>query len=119
MSIRWRLLVFFALVIGAGGLMTFMLVRRAAETQLRSYAFTGDAEKAKVYAGILAEYYAEHMAGWVVPRSLPEVSATMWPSPSATAIRSDRRALIVEKVWAAAGEKLASPLIFSSSLAKT
>ena len=63
MSIKQRLLVFFAIVICIGGLTTFGLVKRATETQFRTFVFSGDAEKAKVYAGILGEYYIEH-SGW-------------------------------------------------------
>jgi Signal transduction histidine kinase len=63
MSIKQRLLVFFAIVICIGGLTTFVLVKRATETQFRTFVFSGDADKAKVYAGILGEYYVEH-SGW-------------------------------------------------------
>ncbi len=63
MSIKQRLLVFFAIVICIGGLTTFGLVKRATEAQFRTFVFSGDAEKAKVYSGILGEYYAEH-SGW-------------------------------------------------------
>jgi Signal transduction histidine kinase len=64
MSIKQRLLLFFAIVVCAGGLATFVLVQRATESQFRSYVFSGDSEKAKVYANILGEYYAEH-SGWM------------------------------------------------------
>lgn len=63
MSIRLRLLLCFGIVICLGGLSSFILVRQATERQFRSYVFSGDAEKARVYAGILGEYYAKH-AGW-------------------------------------------------------
>lgn len=63
MRIGQRLLLFFALVVCAGGLASFVLVRGATESQFRSFVFSGDAQKAKVYADILGEYYAEH-AGW-------------------------------------------------------
>jgi len=63
MSIKQRLLLFFAIVICAGGLTTFGLVKRATESQFRTFVFSGDADKAKVYAGILGEYYARH-SGW-------------------------------------------------------
>jgi signal transduction histidine kinase len=64
MSIKQRLLLFFAIVVCAGGLTTFGLVKRATESQFRTFVFSGDADKAKVYAGILGEYYVEH-SGWV------------------------------------------------------
>jgi len=63
MSIKQRLLAFFAIVICIEGLTTFVLAKKATETQFRTYVFAGDAEKAKVYAGILGEYYIEH-SGW-------------------------------------------------------
>jgi signal transduction histidine kinase len=63
MSIKQRLLLFFAIVVCVGGLSTFILVERATESQFRTFVFSGDADKAKVYAGILAEYYVEH-SGW-------------------------------------------------------
>jgi signal transduction histidine kinase len=63
MSIKQRLLAFFAIVICIGGLTTFVLVRRSTETQFRTFVFSGDADKAKFYAGILGEYYVEHW-GW-------------------------------------------------------
>jgi signal transduction histidine kinase len=63
MSIKQRLILFFAIVICAGGLTTFVLVKRATESQFRTFVFSGDADKAKVYAGILGEYYARH-SGW-------------------------------------------------------
>ena len=63
MKIKQRLLLFFAIVVGAGGLATFALVARATESQFRTFVFSGDAEKARVYADILGEYYVEH-SGW-------------------------------------------------------
>jgi signal transduction histidine kinase len=63
MSIKGRLVASFAIVVCAFGLVVFALVRGAAESQFRSFVFSGDAEKAKVYAGLLGEYYAEH-GGW-------------------------------------------------------
>jgi signal transduction histidine kinase len=63
MSIRQRLLLFFAIVVCAGGFTTVVLVKKATESQFRTFVFSGDADKAKVYAGILGEYYIEH-AGW-------------------------------------------------------
>ena len=63
MSIRRRLLACFAIVVCAGGLATYGLVEKATESQFRTFVFSGDADKARVYAGILAEYYVEH-SGW-------------------------------------------------------
>jgi len=40
--------------------------------------------------------WARCIAGCIVPRSFPEVSAIIRPLASATAIRSDSKALIVE-----------------------
>lgn len=63
MNIKQRLLLFFAIVVCACGVTTFVLVRQATESQFRSFVFSGDAGKAKIYAGILAEYYTQH-GGW-------------------------------------------------------
>ena len=58
-----RLLLFFLLVVLTGSGITFLLVRSSAESVFRSYVFSGDAEKAKVYASILGDYYSEER-GW-------------------------------------------------------
>jgi signal transduction histidine kinase len=63
MNIKQRLLLFFAIAVCAGGLTTFVLVKKATESQFRTFVFSGDADKAKVYAGILGEYYVEQ-SGW-------------------------------------------------------
>ena len=75
MSIKRRLLLFFAIVICAGGLTTYFLVERTTESQFRTFVFSGDAEKAKVYAGILAEYYAEHSSWEGLQSFLSEMPA--------------------------------------------
>jgi signal transduction histidine kinase len=63
MRLRGRLFLFFALVIAVGASTSFVLVRRATESQFRSFVYSGDAEKARVYAGILGDFYAEKK-GW-------------------------------------------------------
>jgi signal transduction histidine kinase len=54
---------YFALVAAFGALAAFLLVRRAAEGSFRSFVFSGDAAKAAVYAGLLADFYAQR-GGW-------------------------------------------------------
>lgn len=63
MSIRRRLLLFFAIVALSAGAATFALVRGATEAEFRSFVFSGDAEKARIYAGMLGDYYAGR-SGW-------------------------------------------------------
>jgi signal transduction histidine kinase len=63
MTIKRRLLLFFAIVALSAGAATFALIRGATEAEFRSFVFSGDAEKAGIYAGILGDYYAGR-AGW-------------------------------------------------------
>jgi signal transduction histidine kinase len=63
MRIRTRLLLSFAAIVCACGLISLFLVRGSAETLFRSFAFSGDSEKAEVYARILEGYYAGQ-GGW-------------------------------------------------------
>jgi two-component system OmpR family sensor kinase/two-component system sensor histidine kinase BaeS len=90
MSIKQRLLLCFAIVVCAGGLTTFGLVKKATESQFRTFVFSGDADKAKVYAGILAEYYVEH-SGWEGLQSfLSEMPAFLHTYGAINALLSDR-----------------------------
>jgi two-component system, OmpR family, sensor kinase len=58
MKLKYRLLLCFALVALACGAVNFLLVKRATEAQFRSFVFSGDEAKARVYAGILGDYYS-------------------------------------------------------------
>lgn len=60
MRLRVRLAAYFFLVIAVAAGTTLFFVRRTTESLFRSYVFSGDAEKAKIYAAILGEYYGEH-----------------------------------------------------------
>jgi len=57
MRLRFRLSLSFLAVAGLAALLSFFLVQRSSEALFRSFVFSGDAEKAKVYAGLLGEYY--------------------------------------------------------------
>ncbi len=63
MKIRYRLALSFAAVVAVSAAVTVVLSRPAAESLFRQLAFAGDAEKAKAYAGLLAEFHAERN-GW-------------------------------------------------------
>jgi two-component system OmpR family sensor kinase/two-component system sensor histidine kinase BaeS len=59
MRLRARLSLFFFAVTALASTSTFVLVRSSTENVFRSFIFTGDAEKAKVYAAILGDWYRE------------------------------------------------------------
>jgi signal transduction histidine kinase len=59
MKLRSRLLASFAIVASACGATTFLLVNGTTETLFRSFVFSGDSGKAKIYAGILGDFYAQ------------------------------------------------------------
>jgi hypothetical protein len=59
MRLKHRLSMLFLAVIAVGSATTLFLVRRSTESMFRSFVFSGDAEKAKAYATILAEYRLE------------------------------------------------------------
>lgn len=63
MRLRFRLPLYFFLVIALGALSSYLLVRRSAEDAFRSYVFEGDAAKARVYAVILSEFLVGR-TGW-------------------------------------------------------
>jgi two-component system OmpR family sensor kinase/two-component system sensor histidine kinase BaeS len=63
MRLKYRLSILFLVVIAVGSAATLVLVRRSTEAMFRSFVFEGDAEKAKAYAAILAEYRLE-TGGW-------------------------------------------------------
>ncbi len=60
MKLRSRLTAYFFLVIAVAAGTTLFFVRNTTESLFRSFIFSGDSEKAKVYATILGEYYSEH-----------------------------------------------------------
>ncbi|MCE1195235.1 ATP-binding protein [bacterium] len=60
MRLRTRLAAYFFLVIAVAAGTTLLFVRGTTESLFRSYVFSGDSEKAKIYASILGEYYDEH-----------------------------------------------------------
>jgi two-component system OmpR family sensor kinase/two-component system sensor histidine kinase BaeS len=60
MRLANRLTLSFLAVIAIGAGSTLLLVRGATESVFRSYVFSGDADKAKAYATILGDWYAEH-----------------------------------------------------------
>jgi signal transduction histidine kinase len=59
MKIKTRLLLILLSVIITGSIFTFGFLRFAARDLLRTYVFSGDREKARLYASLLGEYYLE------------------------------------------------------------
>jgi signal transduction histidine kinase len=57
MRLKARLSLFFCAVILVGSAASLLLVRLTTESTFRSFLFSGDAEKARIYASILSEYY--------------------------------------------------------------
>lgn len=57
MKLKFRLTLSFLAVAALGALLSFYLVRNSSETLFRSFVFSGDSAKAKVYARLLGEYY--------------------------------------------------------------
>lgn len=60
MKLRARLAMYFFLVIALVAGATLFFVRQTTESLFRSFIFSGDSGKAKIYATILGEYYSEH-----------------------------------------------------------
>lgn len=60
MKLRTRLAMYFSLVIAVVAGTTLFFMRQTTESLFRSFVFSGDSEKARVYATILGEYYSEH-----------------------------------------------------------
>lgn len=56
MKLKYKLSILFLLVISLTTLTTLVLVQRSTEIMFRSFVYEGDAEKARSYAAILAEY---------------------------------------------------------------
>jgi signal transduction histidine kinase len=57
MRLKFRLTLAFLAVAALGALLSFFLVQRSSEALFRSFVFSGDSAKAKVYAGSLGEFY--------------------------------------------------------------
>jgi len=62
-KLRSRLAAYFFLVIAVAAGITLLFMRQTTESLFRSFIFSGDSEKAKIYANILSEYYSEQK-GW-------------------------------------------------------
>ena len=60
MKLRTRLLLILLTVILSGSFCTFFLIRASAENVFRSYVFSGDREKAKLYATLLGEFFEKN-----------------------------------------------------------
>lgn len=63
MKLRVRLSMYFLLVICVVAGSSLIFIQHTTENLFRSFIFSGDSEKAKIYATILADYYAENK-GW-------------------------------------------------------
>jgi signal transduction histidine kinase len=73
MRLRGRLPLFFLIVVLLGSIMSLVLVRLTTENVFRSFVFSGDAAKARTYAAILADYYAENRDWKKVQAFLSEI----------------------------------------------
>ncbi len=105
MKLKYRLTFFFLIVIALGAASTLFLVRGSTETVFRSFVFTGDSEKAKVYAGLLADYYLQE-GSWSGVQSYLEdkpflgsgaFGAQMQGSPAVRTLLADRVVLADSK----------------------
>ena len=63
MRLRHRLSLFFLAVVVVGSAVSLALVSLTTESLFRSFVFSGDAAKARIYAPILGGYYSAHH-GW-------------------------------------------------------
>jgi signal transduction histidine kinase len=63
MRLKARLSLFFCSVILVGSVASLLLVRLTTENLFRSFVFSGDAEKARIYATILGDFYSANR-GW-------------------------------------------------------
>lgn len=57
MKLKFRLSLSFLAVAALSALLSFFLVQRSSEALFRSFVFSGDSAKAKVYSSLLGEYY--------------------------------------------------------------
>jgi len=73
MRLRSRLSVFFVVVVFVAAGSTLLLVSFTAESVFRSFVFSGDAQKATIYANILADYYSEKKSWDGVQSFLSEI----------------------------------------------
>ncbi len=60
MKLRIRLAIYFLLVIAVTAGTTLFFMRTRTENLFRSFVFSGDSEKARLYATLLGDYYAEN-----------------------------------------------------------
>ncbi len=73
MRLRSRLSLFFCAAILVGSAASLVLVRLTTENLFRSFVFSGDAEKAKIYATILSQYYSTNRSWDNVQTFLSEI----------------------------------------------
>jgi signal transduction histidine kinase len=73
MKIRTRLLIILLSVIFTGSLLTFVYLRFVGRDLLRTYVFSGDQEKARLYAALLGEYYGEKKSWREVQNFLSDI----------------------------------------------
>lgn len=62
MKLKYRLSFAFVAVVALGAVMMFFLVQRTSEAAFRSYVFSGDSAKARVYASLAGEYYRDALS---------------------------------------------------------
>ena len=108
MKLKTRLLLILLAVILTGSLFTFTFLRFTAQGLLRAYVFSGDREKARLYASLLSEYYLERKSWDGVQSFLTDVPRLAFQEME-TRIHGDRpgyrffspevlRSLITERV---------------------
>jgi len=78
MKLRTRFLLILLTVVFSGALCTFVLIRTSAENVFRSYVFSGDREKARLYAALLGELYARDRSWDGVQSFLAEFPALVY-----------------------------------------
>lgn len=60
MKLKTRLSLSFFFIIAVVAGVSFVFIQNSTQSLFRSFVFSGDSEKAQMYASIFAEYYAEH-----------------------------------------------------------
>lgn len=84
MKIKFRLSLAFLAVSALGALLSFILVQKTSETLFRSFVFSGDSAKAKVYAGMIGEYYRAEGSLIGTQRFIEELPSLFSALPGAT-----------------------------------
>jgi two-component system OmpR family sensor kinase/two-component system sensor histidine kinase BaeS len=93
MKLKFRLTLSFLAVAALGALLSFFLVQRTSEALVRSFVFSGDSAKAKVYAGLLAEQYQTE-SSWTDAQRYLEDFPRLFSDATVTDLLSDRIVIV-------------------------